>query len=81
MRWGSPSGPGHVQAAGGAWPVSSLSQGLLKINCTVDSHVLNSPSISTWASWDRLSSHLSSCWLQGCVHHWRRICFAVGIFL
>lgn len=81
MQWGSPSGPGHIQAAGGAWLASSLSQGPREINCTVNNHVLNSRSISTWASRDRLSSHLSLCWLQGCVHHWRRICFAVGIFL
>lgn len=81
MQWDSPSSPENIQAAGGAWPASLLSQGPLEINRMVDSHVLNSSSISTWASWDRLSSHLSSCWLQGCVHHWRCICFAVGIFL
>lgn len=81
MWRGSPFSPGHIQAAGGAWPGSLLSQGLLEINCTVNSHVLNSLSTPTWVSWDRFSSHLSSCWLQGCVHHWRRICFAMGIFL
>lgn len=80
-RWGSLSSPRHIKAAGVAWLGSALSQGLLKVNCTVNSHMLNFLGISTWASQDRLSSHLSLCWLQGCVHHWRRICFAVGIFL
>lgn len=32
MQWGSPSGPGHIQSAGGAWLGSSLSQGPLEIN-------------------------------------------------
>lgn len=82
MQWGSPSGSGHIQAKQEVLGQgSSLSQGPLEINCMVDSHVLNSSSISTWASRDRISSHLSSRWLQGCVHHWRRVCFAVGIFL
>lgn len=39
------------------------------------------PNISTWAARDRLPSHPSSCWLQGRVRHWRRVCFAAGIFL
>lgn len=42
MQRGSPSVPGHIQSVGGAWLGSSLSQELLEINSTVDSHVLNS---------------------------------------
>lgn len=53
---------------------------LLEINCVVDSQALKCPNISTWAARDRLPSHPSSCWLQGRVRHWRRVCFAAGIF-